>query len=163
MDYYTKRDDDSAIGDSANNSAEEESSNPGRKSIISDDSSDLPLEIHNQLSSKIGIQIPDCLINESEESQTDGRKARKFETSSKSRRENLANSSRNNKSSDKRKDSNQMDLQVQLNFLLNEMVRCKYYILFCDKIAEVLLYLMVCKFCCLFIAVQYCIANAGSY
>ena len=123
MDYYTKRDDDSAIGDSANNSAEEENSIPGRKSIASDDTNDLPLELHDQLNTKIGIKIPNCLLKESEKSLRDERKIRIHETrTNSSRNVQQTNSSSCYNTTQKRKGSNQGNLQLQLNYLLHEMV-----------------------------------------
>ena len=126
MDFYTKRDDDSAIGDSANNSAEEESLNIGQKSIASDDSSDLP--VHNHLSSKIGIQIPNCLLKKTDRGQKDESKNHSLVEERKSKfTQNSSHATTNNRKKETRKESNQMDLQNQLQFLMHEMVRFVFH------------------------------------
>nr|CAB3262951.1 uncharacterized protein LOC100185720 [Phallusia mammillata] len=66
--FSSKRDDDSAIGDSPNNSAGEESINSRRKSSTSDDLEDERDLAFNNLNQKLGIKVPSCLLRNAEES-----------------------------------------------------------------------------------------------
>lgn len=120
MDYYCQRDNDSAIGDSANNSAEEESLNSRRKSEVSDDASDTSVDTNSHLHSKFGMKVPSCLLKDGERN-TDNNQGKA------ERKTSFGNTAaRNGKSSSKRhgnnKGANKDDLQLQLQFLLGEMV-----------------------------------------
>lgn len=66
--FNSKRDDDSAIGDSPNNSAGEESINSRRKSSTSDDLEDEKDMAFNNLNQKLGVKVPSCLLHNAEQS-----------------------------------------------------------------------------------------------
>ena len=84
-DFYSKRDDDSAIGDSENNSAEEESMNSRRKSSISDDIDEMTIDPHVQFLSKLDQKIPECLLKSSDELIENCRKIQKTYGSTKTK------------------------------------------------------------------------------
>ena len=120
MDYYNRRDDDSAIGDSPSHSAEEESLSSRRKSEASDDVSDTSLETHSNLHSKLQMKIPNCLLKNGEKNADDKHlKARRTDFSADHAPVNSKSAVK--KSAGKNK-SNKDDLQLQLQYLLGEMV-----------------------------------------
>ena len=82
-DFYSKRDDDSAIGDSENNSAEEESMNSRRKSSLSEDMEEMSTDPHSQLVTKLEKKIPECLLKSSDDLIENCRKIQKSYTSCK--------------------------------------------------------------------------------
>ena len=135
-DYYSKRDDDSAIGDSEQNSAEEESMNSRRKSSISDDIDEMTIDPHAQLTSKLGTKIPECLLKSSEETLENCKRIKKtFAVNNKPKRQitvlpnaaAVASQRPLRKSSTSMKDQNSV-LQAKLQYLLNEMVSTVYVI-----------------------------------
>ena len=138
-DFCSKRDDDSAIGDSENNSAEEESMNSRRKSSISDDIDEMTTDAqHAHLASKLGAKIPECLLKSSEEIVESCRKHKKSCESCKikAKREikvlpNAASvPSKKSVTEGKIPKENTSLLDAKLQYLLSEMVSVCLFIYF---------------------------------